>query len=267
MQGEIVMRKKSGNRIVAMIPVRNEACRYLFQVLEHLSLWVDKIVVLDDASEDDTYEVAKSFNKVIAYKNEKTLFVENEVALRAKLWDLTIRQEPDWIVAIDADEIFEDRIVDEVEFLINQDYYDAVYFRIFDFWASQTHYRVDGGWNPWVKFQLFLVRYDPHLNYTWPQREIHCGRFPMPCQDFIPYYSDIRIKHFAWAEEREHYKKYLFYRDKDLKIHGQILPHTQSILVSPKSNDLEKWCNSKRLYFLRDGNNEGKGADFKNAAS
>ncbi|MCF6095521.1 glycosyltransferase family 2 protein [Thermovorax subterraneus] len=247
------MRKKSGNRIVAMMPVKNESGRYLSQVLEHLSLWVDKIVVIDDASEDDTYEVVKSFDKVIAYRNERPLFIENEAALRSKLWDLTVEQNPDWIVALDADEMFEDRIIDEAEFLINQDYYDAVYFRVFDFWASNTHYRIDGGWNPWVKFQLFLVRYNPNLSYTWPQREIHCGRFPSPCQDFIPYYSDIRLKHFGWADEKEHYKKYLFYREKDLKLHGKVLPHTQSIMISPKLNDLEEWRDSKRLYFLKEG--------------
>ncbi len=239
------------NTIVAMMPVRNEAGRYLEKVLKHLSQWVDKIVVLDDCSDDDTVKLAKSFEKTIVYENEQPVFEKDESSLRSKLWDLAVKQEPAWIAAIDADEIMEDRVVDEISFLIDQDYYDAICFRVFDFWASKTHYRKDGGWDPWSKFSPFMVRYKPNINYFWPKREIHCGRFPSPCEAFTPYYSDIRLKHYGWANEGEHYKKFLFYQQKDLKLYKKILPHTQSIMTKPRPQDLEKWQEAKRLYFLK----------------
>ncbi|WP_213974280.1 glycosyltransferase family 2 protein [Tepidanaerobacter acetatoxydans] len=246
------MGKHRESNIVAMMPARNESGRHLCEVLNHLSQWVDKIVVLDDASEDDTFEIVNRNEKVIAYKNEHCIFEENESALRSKLWELTIAQNPNWILAIDADEIFEDRIIDEILLLINQDYYDAIYFRVFDFWSSKICYRIDGGWNPWTTFWPFLIRYNPDISYYWPDREIHCGRFPRPCENFIPYYSDIRIKHFGWADSKDHYKKFLFYRDKDIKFFGQIRPHTQSIMITPKPHDLETWKDSKRLSFLQE---------------
>lgn len=249
------MIEKINNTIVAMMPVRNESMRYLKRVLEHMSQWVDKIVVLDDCSEDDTVKLARSFEKAVVYENERPLFAEDESALRSRLWNLTIKENPGWIAAIDADEIMEDRIIDEVRFLIDQDYYDAIYFRVFDFWASQTHYRKDGGWDPWAKFWPFMVRYKPDINYFWPRKEIHGGRFPSPCEGFAPYYSDIRLKHYGWANEKEHYNKFLFYRQKDLKLFGNIRPHTQSIMISPKSTDLEEWKESRRLYFLKEGIN------------
>lgn len=244
------MGEHNNNGIVAMMPTRNESNRYLGQVINHLSKWVDKIVVLDDASEDNTFEFVSKNEKVIAYKNKHCIFKENESTLRSKLWDITVAQKPDWILAIDADEIFEDRIIDEILLLINQNYYDALHFRVFDFWSSNTYYRIDGGWNPWSKFLPYLIRYNPDISYHWPDKEIHCCRFPHPCEDFIPYYSDIRIKHFGWANPRDHQKKFLFYKNKDVKLYGQVLPHTQSVMIAPRPNDLEMWKEAKRLGFL-----------------
>ncbi|NPV53651.1 MAG: hypothetical protein HPY71_09020 [Firmicutes bacterium] len=39
-----------GNKLTAMMVVRNEAGRFLVQVLDDLTQWVDEIVILDDAS-------------------------------------------------------------------------------------------------------------------------------------------------------------------------------------------------------------------------
>lgn len=247
------MVKSHGHNIVAMMPVRNESNRYLHDVLTHLHKWVDKIIILDDASDDDTYEFVKGFDKVIAYKNEKPLFIEDESALRARLWDLTVKENPDWILAIDADEIFEDRMLDEIHFLVNQDDYEVICFRVFDFWGSKTHYRIDGNWNPWTRFWPFLMRYKPNIDYFYPKNKIHCPRFPNSCNNFIYYYSDIRIKHYGWANEMEHYKKYDFYKKKDLELYGKITSHTQSIITLPKTCYLEQWYETKRLDFLKQG--------------
>lgn len=244
--------RKKRDKIVAMMPVRNESHRYLKEVLAHLSLWVHAIVILDDASEDDTFEVAQSFKKAIVYRNDEPHFAVHEPALRLKLWELTINESPDWIVAVDADEIFEDRIINEVELLTDQNDYHSISFRVFDFWQNRTHYRVDGGWNPWLKSIPFMVRYNPSLGNEWMQREVHCGRFPYRYESLIPYYSDIRVKHYGWVKTDEHYGKYLYYREKDLKVFGEIRHITQSIQTPPDRIKIEKWKDAKPLYFLEE---------------
>ncbi len=172
---------------------------------------------------------------------------------------MPVKNESGWILALDADEMFEDRIIDEAKLLINQTDYDAIYFRLFDFWGSRTHYRTDNGWNPWQRFALFLVRSRPDLDSTWFPRGVHCGRFPVSCQELIPYFSDIRVKHFGWAREEEHYRKYLYYREKDLKLYGEVRPFTQSIQAPRGKIRLEEWKDTKTLYFLKDG--EERNAD------
>jgi len=247
------MDKEYRPKIVAMMPVRNEADRYLEEVLEHLSRWVDSIVVLDDCSEDHTVNLTQRFPKVIVYKNDAPQFATDEPGLRAKLWQLTIKENPEWIVALDGDEVFEDRIINEIRVLINQKDYHTICFRLFDFWLSRQVYRIDGGWNPWEKSIVLMVRYNAGIQNSWLQREVHCGRFPQAYEALPSYYSDIRVKHYGWSRGEDHYSKYLYYRDKDLKVFGEIRPFTNSVQLPFAKIQLEEWQDAKSLYFLANG--------------
>lgn len=237
-------------KIIAMMPVRNEGGRYLNRVLAHLVRWVDSVVILDDCSEDDTVAVARQFAKAIIYKNDEPLFASNEALMRLKLWELTVAEQPDWIVAVDADEIFEDRIINEIHLLLNQHDFHSLAFRVFDFWADPFSYRIDGGWNPWQKSLTFMVRYSPGLDFKWLPREVHCGRFPQAYENRIAYYSDIRVKHYGWLNPEDHNRKYLYYCDKDLKVFGEVRQFTQSIQAPAREVKVEEWKDSKNLYFL-----------------
>lgn len=252
MDGAGGFRKSRGNKLTAMMVVRNEEHRFLRQVLDDLSAYVDEIVILDDASTDSTPDICKSYEKVACFaRNDEPMFQIHEGRLREKLWAMVEETEPDWILAVDADEMFEGRFKDEVRDLINQTDYDAVEFRLFDFWNSLTHYRVDGEWDPWPRFIRLLVRYFPGRTYTWPDLEFHSGRFPVEYRgDILTFHSDIRVKHFGWVNPSEHRAKYEFYRAKDIKLRGSPCKHTESILSAPGDIKLEEWSESKRLPYV-----------------
>ena len=245
------MRRSWANRVTAMMVVRNEAGRYLRQVLDDLTAWVDDIVILDDASDDSTPDLCRSYDKVIRFeRNPSPLFMEHEGRLRARLWNMVESVCPDWILAIDADEMFETRIRDEIRALINQSSYDAVEFRLFDFWGSLEYYRVDGEWNPWSRFVRLLVRYVPGKPCTWPDLPIHCGRWPLEYRGpLLTFHSDIRVKHLGWVRLEDHRTKYEFYRAKEIALHGAPSKHTESILAPPDEVKLEKWVDSKSLSY------------------
>jgi glycosyltransferase involved in cell wall biosynthesis len=241
------VRKTSGNKLTAMMIVHNEADRYLKDVLEHLTAFVDQIVILDDASTDDTPEICASYQKVILCRNEESLFFKHEARLRAQLWELMAAAEPDWILTVDADEIFEDRMQNEVKCLINQCDFDGVEFRMFDFWKSTTHYRVDGLWNPWPRFSLLLARYFPEIEYTWPDRSFHSGRWPMfyRGRGIISFQSDIRVKHYGWARGEEHKEKYRAYKAADPEGKYSSREHLESVLAPQNTVKLEEWIEIK----------------------
>lgn len=245
------LRKGNNNRITAMLPLRNEAKRYLKEVLEQLTALANQVVVLDDASSDDTPEICARYPRVILHRNEEPLFFQHEGRLRAKLWGLTVETEPDWILAIDADELFETRIHQEIKNLINQADFDGVEFRLFDFWKSTTHYRVDGLWNPWTRYSLLLVRYFPGVPYLWPDRSFHCGRWPVNYRGgrIISFQSDIRVKHFGWARGEEHQAKYMAYKAMDPEGKSASKEHLESVIAPPNDIILEEWMEIKPLPF------------------
>ncbi len=236
--------------LIAMLPVRNEADRYLARSLQQLERLVDAIVVLDDASSDDTARVCAECSKVELHRLPAPRFATDEAALRRELWRLTARKAPDWVLALDADEIFEDRAIAELPKLLDQQDYDIVAFRIFDFWKSETHVRVDGAWNPWHRFSPLLVRYRPEFADDWFDRPIHCGRFPLAYRDLSTFYSHLRVRHYGWARWQDHLNKYLFYRERDLQIDGAVSPHTESVL-SP-TIALEPWVPQRSAPWLSD---------------
>ncbi|HHV63026.1 MAG TPA: glycosyltransferase [Firmicutes bacterium] len=60
--------KSQGNKLTAMMVVRNEADRFLVPVLDDLTQWVDEIVILDDASTDSTPDICRSYAKVVKFQ-------------------------------------------------------------------------------------------------------------------------------------------------------------------------------------------------------
>jgi glycosyltransferase involved in cell wall biosynthesis len=225
--------------VLAMLPVHNEADRYLTKVLTQLSQLCDSIVVYDDASTDQTSAVCAAFPKVQYFRGDVAWFGRDESQLRHHLWLLATAYRPDWILALDADELFEERVYDEWPGLFVQDEYEAVAFRLFDFWKSTTHVRVDGAWNPWRRFSPLLVRYRPELPDAFLNQPLHCGRFPVAYQSLITFQSHLRVRHYGWADSADHLRKYLFYRERDLAMRGRVDPHTESVL-SPLVT-LEPW--------------------------
>jgi len=238
-------------RLIAMMPVHNDASRYLQGLLIHLKRWVDGVVVLDNASTDETLDVLKQESVVISWERlYENLWKQNEALMRRYLWQLTVKKNPDWILAIDSDEFFEERIVGEIRGLINQDEYDAVDFRLFDFWDDYC-YRVDGQWNPWPRFNRFLVRYKPELGATWPNLPFHCGRWPLEYRKGLTVFqSDIRVKHLGWTRPKERMQKLKFYSEKDLAMYGKVMEHTLSVAFPQGQVRLEEWVEAEVPAFL-----------------
>ncbi|BCV22744.1 glycosyltransferase family 2 protein [Moorella sp. Hama-1] len=229
-------------KLTAMMIVRNEANRYLERCLRAMSGYVDEIIILDDASSDATPDICLSFPAVKLHRRETSLFLIDESRLRQELWYYTVATRPEWILALDADELLEDRATRELPYLLRQELFPAVAFRLFDCWGGEEYYRVDGLWNPWFRnFSIYLVKYQPHLPAAWPAQTFHCGRLPLAYRH-LPYLeSDLRIKHLGWANPAEIRPKYQRAVGQDPTFKYQPREHYESILWPPEKIQLEKW--------------------------
>ncbi|WP_315636127.1 glycosyltransferase family 2 protein [Rossellomorea yichunensis] len=196
--------------------VKNEADRYLRSALESHRAWIDEAVIIDDGSTDHTVAVCQEVLQgiplhIIQNKNSK---FSNEIELRKQQWEETIRTEPTWILNLDADEMLESSFGDQVNDILHQKEYDAIYFRLYDMW-SETEYREDRYWCAHHFYRPFLIRYRPDVDYQWRETAQHCGRFPLTISTFRYYCHPARVRHYGWAKSEDRKRKYERYMKLD----------------------------------------------------
>lgn len=203
-------------RVTLSMIVRNEADKYLREVLESAKEYITDAVITDDASTDNTPELIEEILHDIPLKlirNPVSLF-SNEVILRKAQWDAVVETNPDWILHLDADQILEKRAKEEIPRLIQDQNCKIYYFRIYDFW-NETQYRDDLYWGAHRHHYPFLVKYVPDFPYEWRETPQHCGHFPINVTLLEGKCSDLRVKHFGWATQEDRMAKYMRYLDLD----------------------------------------------------
>jgi glycosyltransferase involved in cell wall biosynthesis len=225
--------KGENMKIHGMSLVRNESGkdRWVHQFLTQMKLICDRVVILDDASTDNTADICESYGFEV-HENTKNLWETNELEARQYLWDKTIEDAEigDWILCLDADELF---VPEHIEFIKHQikalETYacNSVGFKLYDMW-SDTHYRSDYYWQSHYQFWAMFVKLQD-IEYKWLDKKLHCGRFPINSADrCIPTY--IPIKHMGWSKPHFRQMKYERYMRVDPKGENGILEQYKSIL-------------------------------------
>ncbi|WP_411680362.1 glycosyltransferase [Clostridium thailandense] len=232
--------KNRDNKLTLSMLVRNESKNFLQRVLMHAAKYIDNAVILDDASEDNTVEICKEILKDIPLTivSNKEHSFNNEIILRKQLWKMTIDTNPDWILSLDADEIFEDKILDNIKILMNQPDFDYYAFRLYDMW-DENHYREDIYWQSHKCYRPFLIRYQPNFNYIWSERPLHCGRIPENIFNLNGCVCYTRLKHLGWSTPQLREAKYTRYLQLDPEGKYGILEQYKSIL--DENPNLIKW--------------------------
>ncbi|MFZ5647341.1 MAG: glycosyltransferase [Bacillota bacterium] len=207
---------RKGSRITLAMLVRNEADRYLEAVLSQAARYISNAVIIDDASTDGTPEMCKYLLRHIPLTlvtNGEPRF-NNEIVLRKQLWNLAAESSPDWILILDADEIFEERAVKELPMLAADPDAQAYAFRLYDMWTPD-HYREDPLWSAHHHHRVFMARHIPGFSGLWRETPQHCGRFPLNVTDLKTIQSDLRLKHLGWMKPTDRLAKYFRYKKLD----------------------------------------------------
>ncbi len=223
-------------KLLVQMIVHNESRRYLKQVLNSIIEYADRVLILDDASTDNTVEICKAFSpKVLVKHNDKPLWATDEAKLRGQLWEwskkVAKQEKIRWILTQDADELFDKSFKGRLPKILSSGF-DVIAFRLCDMWDPEN-YRIDGYWSPTFK-RLFKLKSKP-FGLTG---KFHCGPIPLYAvqSDNSTCYMDIRVKHLAWSTVKDRKAK-MKEREK-VDVTGINLEHRESVF---KPARLKKW--------------------------
>ena len=205
------------NKVVLSMVVKNEEGSYLEKMLASVLPVVDAVLIIDDASTDGTVALCEKLlknkpHKII--KNEKSM-LSCEWKLRKMQWKQTLKLNPDWILNLDADEVFEPKFVQKLPYLLKDPSVDVYNFRLFDMWDDENTFRSDAFWHAHKGFMPALVRYQKRFCYRFKHSAHDCGRFPKNIRYMDCINSPIRIKHLGWLRKEDREKKFQNYLTVD----------------------------------------------------
>lgn len=161
--------------------VRNELYRFLPPAVDHLLSFCDELRILDDNSDDGTFEwlAEQAIHRpIFIRRNPGPAFFEYESQARQQLLEWTMEAEPTYVLSIDADEF-----VHDPSFVLRKcvEGGQAYTLSMHEVWKANElnlSLRMDGQWGP--RLCPILWKAPPRLTREWaiPDRKLACGREP-----------------------------------------------------------------------------------------
>lgn len=235
-------RVKIGKNKLTLSMLLKSDTRYLPAVLAHAANYVDEVVIVDASDSEGTTEVCREVMDragvpLIVISSARN-GCDSHAELRKQQWELTLATKPDWILCLDSDQFFEDRMKWQAAQLINQDDFDVICFRMYDMWDLE-HYRDDEYWKAHLKYLPFLVRYQPNFEYIWSDTTVDCDWFPGNLGVLPAYRSDLRLKHLGWANRDDRQRGYDSYK-AFVSMGKQAISERAESILDPSPN-LVRW--------------------------
>jgi len=196
-------------KLTAITRVRNEE-HIIKDTLEHVSKFADEIYVYDDCSTDNTVKACKEFPKVkiiirgMIWEPEPKKRRLLEGTQRQKVYEASLKGNPDWIYYFDADEFADLNGID-----FNKA--DAYRLRLFDYYITKEDKNKSWKERRWIgkEYRDILMLFKPHKDIIFTSRVPKLPKHYRIINDPTP-----RVKHYGkaisieqWEETCDYYIK------------------------------------------------------------
>jgi|TARA_R110002020_G_scaffold72542_7_gene186659 glycosyltransferase involved in cell wall biosynthesis len=182
------------HKVVACIPTKNTGW-LLKDTIRQLSSFCEKIIISDDNSTDDTYDICSKYKTVEYHRREPRENGDRQGALqRQELLSAAYKHDPDYFLFLDADEMPSPDIVEWINSLEtrHKEKNNLWTFPWVHLWGDEKHYRVDSytsrtgsniHWDPFTTTYRkgFFVRNIPNyeLKYDIKQHRVRPSNQPV----------------------------------------------------------------------------------------
>ncbi len=204
--------------------VRNETGRFLPSALEAWQAIADRVLVLDDGSDDGTADVCEAAGAVV-HRRDPMMFGTEWLA-RRELWRLAVR-ESGWVLWLDADQVMS---CDPRPFLKPP----VALFRVFDLWSADE-YREDAWWHGHARAwwpAVHVPSLPAGFRDEWPERGWHSGHVPMNLPGpKTPMPPACAVLHYAYATPELRAQKAKMYEELAPCLTGAERFHAKTILT------------------------------------
>ncbi|MDP3880945.1 MAG: glycosyltransferase [bacterium] len=198
-------------KIVGFLKIRNEVqTGHLERVLKQMKDICSDIVVCDCGSTDGSKEFAQKYTKhVLSAEND----FKNEIKAKAEMLDYTLGLNPDWILWLDADEVFERNAeigaIRKLCALGEQRGIDGFEFPEMNLWKDTRHYRIDEFWNKGSYVRLW--KNNGKLSFP-KEGGLHKKQHPDGLDKIEK--SDLAVIHYGFSSPELIQQKYDFYKEQ-----------------------------------------------------
>ena len=177
--------------------------------LNHNSQYFDAIILLDDDSDDDTYEIANHPKIILKVKKERTFF--NDLENRNILLRLVSFFDSKWICFLDVDEIIDKRFAD-FSFMESDNIYNVL-FNLVHLWDSEEYYNAEYPFsNEGIQQHFRMFRNIGNMQKTTDKSALHFKLTP-----YIKFLlkSRILLLHYGNISKERRQEKYKMYQLQD----------------------------------------------------
>ncbi len=198
-------------RIVGlMVCGPGEAERYLEASLKELKRLCDDAIIVGNNTDEKTESLIKHYGFWF-YRDDRE-WGKEQPYIKTDLLKKVAKLKPDWIIAIDSDEVFAPEFTRvEAERLGSKDEI-AWYFLVVNLYNDPEHYAHGAGiqrfWN--IRYYKFL----PQYGLEFQKKRLHCGLAP-PIAYKYGWHAPFYLEHYGLMKKEDRMKKVERYRTYD----------------------------------------------------